>query len=72
MKLSKLALLACSLGLLCGCAPTIVATAKPTCRAVETVLISKDDTLTEGTAQQIEGNNLARERLCGKRKRKTT
>jgi hypothetical protein len=39
---------------------------------MQTVLIDNDDKITEQTAQQIEGNNLARERLCGKRKRKTT
>jgi hypothetical protein len=37
---------------------------------MQTVLISKDDGLTELTAQQIEANNLARERLCGRKKRK--
>jgi hypothetical protein len=36
------------------------------------VLIDNEDWLTEQTAQQIEANNLARERLCGKKKRKTT
>jgi hypothetical protein len=36
------------------------------------VTIDNEDWLTEGTAQQIEANNLARERLCGKRKRKAT
>jgi hypothetical protein len=60
----------CALGLLCGCAKTFVATAGPSCRALQTVLISQDDGLTEGTAQQIEANNLAREKLCGKKKRK--
>ncbi len=72
MKLSRLALLACSLALLPGCAKTFVSTAGPSCRAMQTVLIDNEDWLTEQTAQQIEGNNLARERLCGKRKRKTT
>jgi hypothetical protein len=60
----------CALGLLPGCAPTIVATAGPSCRAMQTVLIANDDQLVESTAQQIEANNLARERLCGKKKRK--
>jgi hypothetical protein len=34
------------------------------------VTIDNDDWLTEATAQQIEANNLARERLCGRKKRK--
>jgi hypothetical protein len=72
MRLSKLALPLCALVLLPGCAPTIVATAAPSCRALQTVLIDNEDWLTEQTAQQIEANNLARERLCGKKKRKTT
>lgn len=70
MTLLKPALLLCALALLPGCAKTIVATAGPSCRAVQTVLISKDDTLTEGTAQQIEANNLARDRLCGRYKKR--
>jgi hypothetical protein len=37
---------------------------------MQTVLIANDDQLVESTAQQIEANNLARERLCGKKKRK--
>jgi hypothetical protein len=72
MTLSRLALPLCALALLPGCAPAIVATAQPSCRAVLPVTIDNEDWLTEGTAQQIEANNLARERLCGKRKRKAT
>jgi hypothetical protein len=60
----------CALVLLPGCAPTIVSTARPSCRALLTVTIDNEDWLTEGTAQQIEANNLARERLCGRKKRK--
>jgi hypothetical protein len=70
MPLLMRVLLLCSPALLCGCAKTFVATAGPSCRAMQTVLISKDDGLTELTAQQIEANNLARERLCGRKKRK--
>lgn len=69
MKPSKLALLLCAPVLLPGCAKNFVATARPHCKAVTTVWISKDDTLTEGTAQQIEANNLARDRLCGRSKK---
>lgn len=54
-----------ALVLLCGCAQeTIVATAEPMCGAITQICISRDDRLTEGTATQIEGNNLARRRLC--------
>jgi hypothetical protein len=66
----KLAPLLCALGLLPGCAKSIVATAQPTCRSVLSVTIDNEDFLTEQTAQQIEANNLARDRLCGKKKRK--
>lgn len=38
-------------------------TAEPYCAAVQTVCISKDDQLTEGTAQGIEANNLGRKSL---------
>jgi hypothetical protein len=70
MPLLTRALLLCALGLLPGCAPTVVATAQPSCRALLSVTIDNDDWLTEATAQQIEANNLARERLCGRKKRK--
>jgi len=66
----KPALLLCALALLPGCAKNFVATAAPSCRALQTVIIDNDDRLVESTAQQIEANNLARERLCGKKKRK--
>ena len=50
---------------LAGCeTPKYVATSKPLCRAVQTVLISKDDQMTEGTASQIEANNLGRAKVC--------
>lgn len=65
----KLACLLCALVLLQGCAPTIVSTAQPFCRAMTQTCINNDDVITEGTAQQIEGNNLARERLCGRPKK---
>jgi hypothetical protein len=48
-----------------GCATEPVAVVAPVCKSMTTVWISKDDALTEKTAQQIEGNNLARARLCG-------
>ena len=68
MKRLKHVSLLLVLGLLSGCAskPVVIATSQPLCKAVKHECISKDDELTEGTATQIEGNNLARERLCGK------
>lgn len=70
MKPWKLGVLPCALALLCGCAskPVVIVSSKPLCAAVRNVCISKDDELTEGTASQIEGNNLARAKLCGKPK----
>jgi hypothetical protein len=64
MKLWLLASLLTYPALLTGCANQVVGTAQPTCRAIRTVLVSKDDVLTDGTATQIEANNLARKRLC--------
>lgn len=43
-----------------------VATSKPFCRAVKPVCISKDDVLTDGTATQIEANNLGHRSVCGR------
>jgi hypothetical protein len=55
-------------GALSGCAsapkPILVPTSEPFCRAVHTVCISKDDQLTEGTASQVEANNLGRAKVC--------
>lgn len=65
MKLLPLAALLLSPVLLTACAQeTIVATAEPMCAAITHVCISRADQLTEGTSQQILGNNLARKRLC--------
>jgi hypothetical protein len=51
-----------------GCAQTqYVATAKPFSRSVKQVCISKTDQITEGTASQIEANNLALSKLYGSR-----
>ena len=64
-------ILALALG---GCVTTPVATVQPVCGtpgapgAIRTVWISKDDVLTEQTASQIEANNLARTKLCGRSK----
>jgi hypothetical protein len=62
------ALLAANGLLLAGCAsapkPVLVPTSEPFCRAVQTVCISKDDQLTEGTASQVEANNLGRAKVC--------
>ena len=49
-----------------GCSQSVAVTAKPVTAAVRPVLISKDDVLTEGTASQIEANNLALKRLRAK------
>lgn len=68
MKLLMLASLLPALVLLSGCAKEVVAIAdaRPFCAAVKPVCISKDDVLTEGTASQIEANNLGRASICGK------
>lgn len=71
MTLRKHVLLLCSLVLLPGCASTparTVVSSKPFCRAVAPVCIDKDDVITEQSAKQIEGNNLGRERVCGRPK----
>jgi hypothetical protein len=68
--LIKFSLAAALSVLVCGCATKYVATAAPSCRALQSVTIDNDDWLTEDTASQIEANNLAREKLCGKKKRK--
>lgn len=59
---------------LSGCAPNappprLIPTSEPFCQAVQTVCISKDDQLTEPTAQSLEANNLGRDKVC---KRKVT
>lgn len=41
-----------------------IPTSEPFCKAVQTVCISKDDVLTEPTAQQVEANNLGRDKVC--------
>jgi hypothetical protein len=55
-------------GALAGCetaAPVrYIPTSEPFCRAVHTVCISREDALTEGTASQIEANNLGRAKVC--------
>lgn len=60
--------------LLTGCSSSIAVTADPRpflCPpdgkppAIDEVKVSKADRLTEGTASQIEANNLARRALCG-------
>jgi hypothetical protein len=68
MRLLLLASLLLYPALLTGCASTTAGTvtARPMCRAIQLVRVSKDDVLTEGTASQVEANNLARKRLCAK------
>lgn len=66
MRLVRLALLLSGQVLLSGCAATerVVATAEPFCEAVKPVCHSRDDRLTEGTASQIEANNLGWPKVC--------
>lgn len=45
-----------------------IPTSEPFCAAVQTVCISKDDVLTEPTAQQVEANNLGRAKVCKPKK----
>lgn len=68
MKLLKPASLLLALVPLQGCAPVPVPTAsvKPFCRTMTNVCVKNADVLTDETASAIEGNNLGRERLCGK------
>ena len=50
---------------LAGCAGQIpVATVAPFCEVMHDTCISKNDTLTEGTAKKIEGDNLSLRRMC--------
>ena len=56
---------------LAGCDPPppvirLVPTSEPFCAAVKGTCISKDDVLTEGTAQSIEADNLGRAKVCKK------
>ena len=48
-----------------SCSPQFIATVTPVCDATTIIWISKSDKLTPHTASQIEGNNLAHEKLCG-------
>lgn len=66
MKHCLCIVLAMSLG---GCGETVryVATSKPFDKAISPVCVSKDDQMTEGTAQKVEGNNLAINKLTGAR-----
>lgn len=64
-----LALIALAALMLAGCETTkYVPTSAPFCKAVQTVCISKDDTLTEGTASQVEANNLGHAKVCPTKK----
>jgi hypothetical protein len=49
-----------ALALLQGCAKSIVVTADELCRSWRHQTVSKSDTLTDGTAATIEGNNKSR------------
>jgi hypothetical protein len=50
-----------------GCATQYVASAKPFSKAVTPICISKQDQMTEGTAQQIEADNLALQQITKRR-----
>jgi len=52
-----------ALGLLAGCSGTPVATVEPFRTALRDVCVAREDVLSEGTAQQIEANNLALRRM---------
>lgn len=52
--------------LLSGCASTPVATVEPFRTAMRDVCVSRDDALTERTAQQVEANNLALRKLLSR------
>lgn len=68
MRVLFLAVIALALA---GCETTkYVPTGGPFCKAAQPVLISKDDQLTEGTASQIEANNLGLSRACPTAKKK--
>ena len=61
---SRIAAATASLAL-AGCAGQIpVATVQPFCEVMHDTCISKNDTLTEGTAKKIEGDNLSLRRMC--------
>lgn len=50
-----------------ACAPQqYVTSVEPVCGSIVTVYINKSDTISEPTSRQIERNNLAREKLCGR------
>ena len=70
MMHSKRVILLIVLALLGGCASATAVTVRPLCgdnaksAPIKPVCISKGDSLTEPTASQIEGNNLALAKLC--------
>ena len=51
--------------LLGACSSNIAVTAEPFAKAFKRVCVSRHDRLTEGTAQQIEANNLALKSILG-------
>lgn len=63
----KLGLLLLALGPVSGCAE-IHAEIAASCASWERITISKDDVLTDGTASQIKGNNVARDAVCKTKK----
>lgn len=49
----------------CAKETVAIADARPFCKAVKPVCVSKDDQLTEKTAKQLLSNEYGRETVCG-------
>ena len=65
LNLKSLAITATASALLIGCGQIGPATKVPNgCDWTETILVSKNDVLTAGTADQILAHNITRKRLC--------
>lgn len=59
-RMKRCGLTLSALVLLTGCSKTVVVTADELCRDWQHQTVSKDDKLTQGTAEQIEGSNKSR------------
>lgn len=59
-KMKRCVLTLSVLGLLTGCSKTVVVTAEALCKDWQHQTVSKDDKLTQGTAEQIEAGNKSR------------
>lgn len=51
--------------MLVACAQQPIAVVEPICTSMAVIWVSKSDTLSQRTAEAIEGHNLAHEKLCG-------